>query len=214
MKNENMTQKNEVSKVRSMTVIALMGALSAVLMFIQVPVPMFMPSFIKFDISELPALITAFSLGPVSGVCVCLIKNLINLFSTSTGGVGELSNFFLGCMFVIPAGLVYKSGKTRKRAIIGSLLGAVVMAFSSIVSNYFVMYPFYINAMNMSEEAILGMYKAINPNVDSLLQALVMFNLPFTFIKGVASTVITVVVYKHISQIIKGNASKKAAVEA
>lgn len=214
MKKENITQNNEVSKVRRMTVIALMGALSAVLMFIQVPVPMFMPGFIKFDISELPALITAFALGPVSGVLVCLIKNLINLLSTSTGGVGELSNFFLGCMFVIPAGLVYKSKKTKTRALIGSLLGAVTMALASILSNYFVIYPFYINAMHMSEEAILGMYRAINPNVDTLMQALVTFNMPFTFVKGIASTIITIIVYKHISPLIKGTYAKKTASEA
>jgi len=120
MKNKIFSPNTETPKVRQLTVTALMGAMSAVLMFIQLPVPMFMPSFIKFDLSELPALIASFAIGPLSGACVCLIKNIINLFSTSTGGVGELSNFILGCAFVVPAGLIYKAKKTKTTAIIGA----------------------------------------------------------------------------------------------
>lgn len=204
MKNNIFAPNTEISKVRRLTVTALMGAMSAVLMFIQIPVPMFMPGFIKFDLSELPALITSFAIGPLSGVCVCLIKNLFNLLSTSTGGVGELSNFFLGCAFVVPAGLIYKSDKTRIRAIIGALTGSLTMALLCIASNYFVMYPFYISAMGMTEEAILGMYQVIRPETDSLLEALICFNMPFTFVKGLSSSIITLIVYKKLSSAIKG----------
>ncbi len=212
MKNEIFKPNTETSKVRQLTVTALMGAMSAVLMFIQLPVPMFMPSFIKFDISELPALIASFAIGPLSGACVCLIKNLINLFSTSTGGVGELSNFILGCAFVVPAGLIYKAGKTKKNAVIGAVVGSAAMALLSIASNYFIVYPIYTNFMPM--EAIIEAYKALNPNVDNLLEALIMFNVPFTFVKGMASTAVTVAVYKYISPVIKhGGKSAKAAVQ-
>ncbi len=199
---------NETSKVRQLTVTALMGAMSAVLMFIQIPVPMFMPGFIKFDLSELPALIAAFAIGPVSGACVCLIKNLINLLSTSTGGVGELSNFILGCAFVVPAGLIYKSKKTKKTAVIGAVAGAAVMAVLSIPSNYFITYPIYTNFMSM--DAIIGAYQALNPKVETLLDALIWFNMPFTFIKGMASTVVAVAVYKYISPVIKGSVPLQA----
>ena len=199
---------NETSKVRQLTVTALMGARSAVLMFIQIPVPMFMPGFIKFDLSELPALIAAFAIGPVSGACVCLIKNLINLLSTSTGGVGELSNFILGCAFVVPAGLIYKSKKTKKTAVIGAVAGAAVMAVLSIPSNYFITYPIYTNFMSM--DAIIGAYQALNPKVETLLDALIWFNMPFTFIKGMASTVVAVAVYKYISPVIKGSVPLQA----
>ena len=125
--------KNEKKKImsgfqiRKMTVTAILAAVSTVLMFLSFNVP-FMPSFIKMDFSELPALIAAFAYGPLSGVIVCLIKNLINLLSTQTGGVGELSNFILGCAFVLPAGLIYKHKKTKKSAVLGALLGAVIMA--------------------------------------------------------------------------------------
>ena len=93
--------------LRTLTMTAMLAAVSAVLMFFSFSVP-FVPSFLKLDFSELPALIASFALGPVSGVAVCLVKNLINLMFSTTGGVGELSNFFLGTAFVLPAGFIYR----------------------------------------------------------------------------------------------------------
>ncbi len=194
-------RKEKKINVRTITMTGLFGALSAVLMMFSFNVPL-MPSFIKMDFSELPALIAAFSMGPLSGVMVCLVKNLINLMFSTTGGVGELSNFILGCAFVMPAGLVYKKNKNKKSAFVGALLGAVIMAVFSVFSNYFVVYPVY--TMFMPMEAILGMYQAIYSGIDNLLEALIIFNMPFTFIKGMCSVLITFVIYKHISPIIKG----------
>jgi riboflavin transporter FmnP len=193
-------QKKKMN-VRTITMTGLFGALSAVLMMFSFNVPL-MPSFIKMDFSELPALIAAFSMGPVSGMMVCLVKNLINLMFSTTGGVGELSNFILGCAFVVPAGLIYKHSKSKKTALIGALAGAVIMAVFSVFSNYFIVYPVY--TMFMPMEAIIGMYQAIYPGVDNLLEALIIFNMPFTFIKGLFSVIITFIIYKHISPIIKG----------
>lgn len=190
--------------VRKITMTAMLAAVSSVLMFFSFNVPL-MPSFIKMDLSELPALIAAFTLGPVSGVAVCLVKNLVNLFFSTTGGVGELSNFILGAFFVFPAGFIYQRMKSRKGALIGALTGDLAMALLSVVSNYFVVYPVYTAFLPM--EAILGMYQAINPHIENLLQALVVFNMPFTFIKGLLSVVITFLVYKKLSPIIKGKNS-------
>jgi riboflavin transporter FmnP len=187
--------------VRTITMTGLFGALSAVLMMFSFNVPL-MPSFIKMDLSELPALIAAFSMGPLSGLMVCLVKNLINLMFSTTGGVGELSNFVLGCAFVVPAGLIYRRNKTKHSALIGALAGAVIMAVFSVFSNYFIVYPVY--TMFMPMDAIIAMYQAIYPGVDNLLEALIIFNMPFTFIKGLCSVVITFIIYKHISPIIKG----------
>ena len=189
--------------IRKIAVIGIMSAVSAVLMMLSFNIPI-MPSFIKMDFSELPALITAFSLGPVSGVIVCLIKNLINLMFTTTAGVGELSNFVLGACLVFPAGLIYKKMKTRKGALIGAVVGSLIMAVLSIPWNYFITYPAYINILNFPLEAILGMYKAINPNVDGLMQALLVFNLPYTFCKGIVISLLTFFLYKKLSPIIKG----------
>lgn len=186
---------------RKLAVTAILGAAASALMFVAFSVP-FMPSFIQVDVSELPALIAAFSMGPLSGVGVCLIKNLVHLLATTTGGVGELSNFLLGAAFVLPAGLVYKFRKNRMGAFLGALIGAVVMAVASLPVNYFITYPVYTLFMPM--DAIIGAYQVINPNVHSLLDALVWFNMPFTFGKGMLSVAITFLVYKRISPIIKG----------
>ncbi|MCI8490694.1 MAG: ECF transporter S component [Lachnospiraceae bacterium] len=187
--------------IRYITVTAMLSAVAFILMFLDFSVP-FMPGFIKMDISELPALIGAFSMGPACGVIVCLVKNLLHLLITTTGGVGELSNFSLGAVFVLTAGLIYKKKKSRKRALAGSLAGAALMAVISVFSNYFLVYPFY--SMIMPVDVIVSMYQAILPSVNGLLECLIVFNMPFTFLKGMFSVVITFLIYKHISPILKG----------
>lgn len=187
---------------RKLTVTAMLAAVASVLMFIDFSVP-FMPSFIKMDVSEFPALLAAFALGPWYGVAVCLIKNLVNLIvHSSTGGVGELCNFLLGSFFVVPAGLIYAKNKTRKGAIIGSVIGAVCMALLSLPLNYYVTYPIYEKFMPI--DVIVGMYQAINPNVDGLFACLLTFNVPFTFLKGMLDVLITVLIYKRLSPLLHG----------
>ena len=193
-----MNQKN--FNVRKLTITAMLAAVSSVLMFFSFNVPL-MPSFIKMDFSELPALFASITLGPVSGVVVCLIKNLVNLFFSTTGGVGELSNFILGAFFVLPVGILCRKNKSYKNAIIGSLIGAIIMAAFSVVSNYFVIYPVYYNFL--PEEAVLGMYQAINPGIHSVLDALIIFNMPFTFIKGLCSAIIAILLYRPMFPILK-----------
>lgn len=192
MKNKNL---------RKVTVTAILAALSSALMFVSFNVPL-MPSFIKLDFSELPALIASFSLGPMYGVCVVLVKNLVNVFFSTTGGVGELSNFIIGAVFVFTAGMIYKKKKCRSYALIGAVVGSFLMAGIGLISNYYVVYPIYQNFMPL--EAIMGLYQAIYPGVKNLWQALIVFNVPFTFIKGMLNALITFVIYKKISPIIKG----------
>lgn len=192
--------------IRYMTVTAMLSAVAFALMFFEFSIPFLVPSFIQMDFSELPALIGAFAMGPWYGVLICLIKNLIHLLITTTGGVGELSNFILGAAFVLPAGMIYQRKKTKKNAIIGSFLGAAFMAVLSVFSNYFIVYPAYTAFMPM--DTILAMYQEILPGADTLLKCLVIFNMPFTFVKGLFSVVITLLIYKHISPIIKGVSNK------
>ncbi len=195
-----------ITKTKKLTVTAILAAVSSVLMFFSINVPL-MPSFIKLDLSELPAVIASFVLGPVSGVVVVLVKNVVNLFFTTTGGVGELSNFLLGCALVIPTGIIFKKGRNYKSAIIGSLVGAVSMAILSVATNFFIVYPIYYNFLPL--EAILGMYNIINPFIgteptnENLLRALLVFNMPFTFIKGMISAVITMLIYKPLAPVLK-----------
>ena len=197
--------EKRVNHTRRMVMTAILSALSSVLMFFSFNVPL-MPSFIKMDLSELPALIASLSMGPVYGAIVCLVKNIVNVFSTTTGGVGELSNFILGVLFVVPAGVIYRMRSRLSGAIIGSVTGAACMAFLSVFTNYYVVYPIYTAFMPM--DAIIGMYKAINPRVENLWQCLIIFNMPFTFIKGMVSAVITIAVYKKLTPLINGDAGR------
>lgn len=193
------SQRGAQPLTHKMTVAAMLSAVATVLMFIDFSVPL-MPSFIKLDVSELPALLASFSLGPVYGVVVCLIKNVINLARSSTSGVGEFCNFLLGAVFVFTAGIVYKKMKSRKGALIGSLIGAVAMAVLSLPINYYITYPIYANFMPM--EAIIGAYQAIFSGVDSLLDCLLVFNVPFTFFKGLLDVALTFLIYKKLSPIL------------
>ena len=205
--------QNSTSKVRVLTGTAMLGAVAAVLVYLEFPIPI-MPAFLKLDVSELPALIASFAYGPVSGILVCLIKNLIKLPSTSTAAVGELFNFVMGALFVGVAGLIYKRNKTRKGAIVGALLGALVMAVVSVPYNYFIVYPAYVVMYHLPLDAIIGMYQAINPNVNGLLNCLLVFNLPFTFFKGMLDAVICFAIYKPLSPILHGRNSGGKSVTA
>ena len=143
------------TKVRYITVTAMLSAVAFVLMYLEIAIPI-MPSFIKFDFSDLPALLGSFALGPVCGVLICLIKNVLHLAFSNSMFVGELSNFILGAVFVAIAGNIYKHKKTKKSAVVSGLVAALVMGIVSVFSNYFVVYPVYYKA-GMAEEAILQM---------------------------------------------------------
>jgi riboflavin transporter FmnP len=163
-----------------------------------------MPSFIKLDFSDLPEIIGAFAYGPIAGVLIALLKNVIHRAVSQSGFVGELSNFILGAVFALVAGLVYKKKKTKKRALIGGIVAAVVMALISLPSNYFIIYPLYYNVVGFPEEAILAMYQVLLPSVKNIAQALLIFNVPFTLVKGLISVAVTMLVYKPLSKLLKG----------
>lgn len=194
--------KTKGISLRYITVTAVFSAVAAVLMMLSFNVPL-MPSFIKFDFSELPVLIASFAIGPLGGAAVSLIKNLVNLFFTTTGGVGELSNFILSAVFAITAGTIYKHHKTRRGAAVAALIAAFTMAVVGVFSNYFVIYPLF-SLIGWKSEMVLGLYQAVNPNIRNLWQALCIFNLPFTFIKGMVTFALSLPIYKKLSPIIKG----------
>lgn len=191
-------------RVRVITVTGVLSAVAFLLQLIEIPLPMLMPTFIKFDFSDLPALIGSFALGPVCGIVIELIKNVLHaLLATGSFGVGELSNFVLGAVFVGVAGCIYRRSRSKKGALIASLAGAIVMAAISFPSNLFIVYPVYYQFM--PEETILAAYQTILPGMKSVAQSLLVFNVPFTFVKGILDVVITFAVYKKISPILKGN---------
>ena len=195
------------SVTRYLVSAAMLSAVAVVLQYIEFSIPI-MPSFIKLDLSDLPSLIGAFAMGPLWGVAIAGIKNLIHLLVSQSGGVGELANFLMNAVFVAAAGLIYQYHRTRKGARAGSVIGAVIMALVSVPVNYFIVYPFYTACMPM--EAIIGAYQVIYPGIQdgNLLQCLLVFNLPFTFVKAMLSVVIVMLIYKRISPIIRGTSRR------
>ena len=199
-----MTQKNRTHHI---AVAAMLTAIAFILQFIEFSIPL-MPAFVKLDISDLPALLGTFSLGPVYGVAIQLVKNLIHLPFGSSAGVGELSNFLLGAVFVFVAGLVYKRHKSRKSALIGSIVGAIAMAAVSLPLNYFLVYPAYVAIYGMPLDAIIGMYQEILgsvaqiPTQNALLNCLLVFNVPFTLCKGILDVALCFLIYKPLSPIL------------
>ena len=204
------TDKKSKMGVRQITVTAMLSAVAFVLMYLEIPVPV-IPSFIKFDFSDLPALLGAFALGPVYGVLIELVKNVLHLVVSQSMFIGELSNFILGATFTFTAGLVYKLNKNKRGAIIGGIVGALVMGIVSVPANYFVVYPVYVQAyFSGVEQVCVDMYSAISSGVfhagemKSLLQCLLVFNLPFTVVKGLISVLITMFIYKPLSPLLHG----------
>ena len=203
--NSTTASKKKMS-VRNIAVTAMLSAIAFILMYLQIAIPI-MPSFIKFDFSDLPALLGSFALGPLYGAIICFIKNVLHLAVSQSMFVGELSNFILAVLFVVPAGLIYKKKKTKKRALIGGLVGMVVMGVLSLVTNYFVVYPVYYNFM--PKETIIAAYDAISfaiakVHMTSIGQCLLIFNVPFTMLKALISVVISMIIYKPLSPILRG----------
>ena len=194
---------SNLNKTRVLTGCGLLIAVAVVLQYIEVPLPI-LPSFIKLDFSDLPEIIGAFAYGPLAGVAIALIKNIIHLAVSQSGFVGELSNFVLGASFALTAGLIYKHRKSKKNALTAGIISCIVMAAVSFPLNYFVIYPLYYSILNFPMEAVLGMYKAILPSVKSIPEALLIFNVPFTFVKGLIVVIFTMLIYKPLSPILKG----------
>lgn len=178
----------------------MFSAIAFILMFLDFSVPI-MPSFLKFDISDLPELLGAFIFGPIEGIIVCLIKNLLHLTITSTGGVGELSNFILGTVLCLVSGFIYRMHKTKRNAMLSMLAGSLAMGAVSFVTNLLIVYPFYYNMI--PRETILAMYQAILPAVTSIEMSLVVFNVPFTVAKGIVCSIITFFVYKKLKKVLR-----------
>ena len=197
MKEKWLTTKNLV-------LMGMFGALAAVLMLFEFPLVFIAPSFYGLDLSEVPVLVGAFSMGPVAGVIIEFVKILIKLVMkpTTTGFVGEFANFAIGCSLVIPAAMIYHTKKSKKSAMYGMIVGTIVMALAGIVINAVVMLPFYSKVMPL--ESIIALGAAINPAVSNVWTFAIICVGPFNVIKGVVVSVVTSLVYKRISNLIHG----------
>lgn len=207
-----MNQK-ELFSVRNVALMGMFGALAAVLMIFELPLPFIAPPFYKLDFSEIPVLVGTFALGPVAGVVIELVKILIKLVlkPTSTGGVGELANFCIGCALILPAGWIYKIKKAKKNAVIGMIVGTISMAVVGAIINALVMLPFYSNFMPL--DTIIASGAAINPAISNIWTFVILAVAPFNLIKGSLVSLITALIYKKISIIIHtSNPNRKRVV--
>ena len=197
------TDSNAARKImiRRIAATAILTAMAVLLMYLEIPLP-FMPVFLKFDFAELPALIGAFALGPVWAVVIELLKNLIHLPVTQTSGIGELSNFITGVIYVVTAGLIYRKVRTRKGAAISLVASTIALAVIAVPINAFITLPLYGSVMGFPLEAIIGMSAGVNPLVKDKISLLFAVFVPFNLFKGIVVGLITFFVYKPISKLI------------
>ena len=192
-------------RLRMLTTTAMLGAFAGVLMLIEIPLTFIAPEFYKLDLSEIPVMIGTFAFGPVQGVIIELIKIGVHLIfkGTSTGFVGELANFVIGCALVIPAGVIYKIKRTKKAAVIGMAVSTLFMAIVGVFMNAYVMIPLYSDLyFKGSPDIIISMGQAIIPAVDSVFKLCLFCVLPFNLIKGVIVSVVVALIYKPLANII------------
>ena len=193
------------SKVQWMIKVAMLSALSMILMLFEFPLPFIAPPFYELDFSEVPALLGSFALGPAAGIAVEVIKIVLNLVinSSITAGVGEFANLVIGVSFVLPAGLIYQNKRTKKSAILGMTVGSFAMVVMGCFLNVYMLIPAYGAALKMPIEAFVEMGAAINASVDSLWKLVLLCTAPFNMLKAVLVSVITMLIYKPLSPVLK-----------
>lgn len=201
-KTNNKTKKG--TNIKKLVLVAMLGAISAVLMLFEFNVPLVLP-FIKMDFSELPIILGGFILGPGAGTGVILIKILLNfVFNGSvTAGVGEVANFVLSLCYMLPSVLIYRTKKTKKWAAASMAIGTVVAGVASVFMNTYVMFPVYGKVFGLSMDAIVGICAGVNPAVDSLLTMMLFSVLPFNLFKYGVVSVLTFLVYKRVAGFIR-----------
>ena len=194
-----------------LAVIAVMSAIAFLLAFIEIPMPL-SPSFAMMDVSDLPAVLTAFAIGPVAGALVEIIKNILQAFSSSTGGIGELANCLMGCAYVIPAGLIYKKKKTRKGALIACVVGSLSIGVAAALLNYYLLLPLF--EMFMPLDQIIAAFSAFLPFIKTKFDVCLYNALPGNILKGVIISVLAMLMYKPLSPLLHGNFRREARTNA
>lgn len=192
---------NKAFSTHGIVKMAILSALAFVIMYLEIQIPLF-PAFLKMDLSDLPALLGSFALGPVAGIIIQLIKNIMHFIfkNDGTGGIGNLANFIVGIAFVVPAGWIYIKNKSKKNAVLAMSVGLVSMVVIGAVANYFILIPAYSKFMPL--EAIFEMAKAANPAVSDMKTYITLVVVPFNFLKALLVSVVTLLIYKPMSTLL------------
>ena len=198
--------KEPVFNTRKVAMIGMFSAIAAVLYVFDFPIG-FAPGFYKLDFSEVPVLIGTFAFGPSAGVMMEFIKVLLKILvkGTTTAFVGDLANFVVGCSFILPASVVYAFKKTKKNAIIGCVVGTLVLTVFGTAFNAVYLLPAFSKLYGMPLDTILAMGTEVNPFVTegSIVSFVVACVAPMNLLKGGVVSIITLLVYKPLSPIIK-----------
>ncbi len=187
--------------VSTLVKISILSAIGYILMFISVPLPMLFPEFLKIDISDLTALLGGISLGPMAGVTIAFLKNLLQFITgmSTTGGVGEFANFLIGGSFVFTVSYIYSKKRNIQGVIIGLVSGIVVMTMVGCIANYFIILPFYAT-IGWSIDAVVSMGAAINPAIDSKMSFIIWMIAPFNILKSGLMSLLTLPMYKKLKR--------------
>ena len=211
MNEQVLTNSNAVqrSKTRTITQVAMLGAVAGLLMNLEFPLPFLAPSFYQLDFSELPVLIGSFAMGPVAGILIELVKILVHLVTkgTLTAGIGDLANFIFGCTFVVPAGILYRFNhrKSRQHAVLGMAVGTVLTTVTACFVNAFVLLPAYGKAFGMPVSAFIEMGTAVHSSVNGMLSFAMLILVPFNLLKYSLTSLIVFFIYKRIRVVLKGD---------
>lgn len=201
MKTIAIQKKSSIQNVRMFTMNAVLSAIAFVLAFFEFPVPL-SPSFARMDLSDLPALIGAFAYGPISGVLIEFVKNVLQLLTSSTGGIGELANFIMGSSFVVAAGLIYKYRKTKKNAVAACLIASVVMGIVAAIVNYYILLPLFEAFMPLDQ--LIASFGEFMPFIKTKFDVVLFNAFPFNLLKGISISIFTMLLYKRLTPILKG----------
>lgn len=184
---------------------AVLSALGCVLYILRFPIPFLFPSFLDFQISDLPAILGGFSMGPVAGCVIILIKcglkALVN--GSSFGGIGDLADIIIGCSFVLVSSIIYRKHKTKKRALVGLALGSVTAIAAAVVINRFLLVPLMGELYGW--EAIIGMTSTLFPNVTQsnfYSYYIPLAVIPFNALRCLGTGAVTFLIYKRLSAIL------------
>ncbi len=194
-----MTQKTQNKRILTtfnLTRMALLAAMASVLFLIEIPVV----AFYKLDLSNIPVLLGAFSMGTVPGLIILAVKNLIGLLHTSSAGIGELADFLMGAALMVPASVLYHRNKTRATALTGMAAGTLCAVLVSVLVNKWIMLPFYMGAFHMDMEGILRFANVAA--ADSEWKLLLLVTAPFNLLKGLVLSLVTGLIYKPLSPLL------------
>ncbi|MEF9933837.1 ECF transporter S component [Clostridium sp.] len=191
------------SKMKADTLIkiSILSAIAFIIMMLDFPLPIF-PAFLQIDLSDIPAIIGGFAIGPLAGVAIELIKNLIHLLTSSTAGIGEMANFIVGAVFVYVASVIYRKSKSIKSATIGVAAGTIVMSLVACIFNYYVLIPLYESALGIPISGVIEMASQVTSLITNLETVILYSILPFNLLKGVVVSAVVLLIYKKVEPIV------------